>query len=157
MINCTMTMFASGQGKYQAGKLLLRIIIRTSIKMYSIKRSDGKCKKTGKGILTAVKEKDISHENYKECLFERRQMGHPMIKIIQKEHQLHTATQVNTSLSPFNDKKYFVENLKSVSFGHKNIEKIKKWDSLSYMEVETDSEESVDCLDDLINTGYIYE
>ena len=82
-------------------------------------------------------------------------MSHPMTKIIQQEHQVYTDTQVKTSLSPFKDKKYIVE--KSFSFVHKDIEKIKKWESLFYTEVESDSEDLVDCLDELINIGYVYE
>ena len=96
--------------------------------------SSGKVKKTGKGILTAVKEKDITHENYKECLFESKQMRHRQTKIIQKEHEMYTATQMKTSLSPFNDNKWIFRqenDFTTYSFGHYKTEKEELVDSLS--------------------------
>ena len=63
-------------GKFKdemVGKLINKFVSLHS-KMYYIQMSSGKVKKTGKGILTAVKEKDITHENDKECLLESKQM-----------------------------------------------------------------------------------
>ena len=92
--------------------------------------SSGKVKKTGKEILTAVKEK----ENYKECLFESKPMRHRQTKIIQKEHEIYTATQMKTSLSPFNDNKWIFRqenDFTTYSFGHYKTEKEELVDSLS--------------------------
>ena len=106
-------------------------------KMYSIKTKDW-CKKTGKGILTVVKDKEISHQNYKDTLFGKKQMRHKMTKIMNKEHEMFTADIVKTTLSPFNDKKWISrigDTFTSYSFGHHRIQE----------------EELVDCLTDLIN------
>ena len=106
-------------------------------KMYSIKTKDW-CKKTGKGILTVVKDKEISHQNYKDTLFGKKQMRHKMTKIMNKEHEMFTADIVKTTLSPFNDRKWISrigDAFTSYSFGHHRIQE----------------EELVDCLTDLIN------
>ena len=62
--------------------------------------------KDWKGYSDCCERKGYFHENDKECLFEVRQMQHPMMTSMQQEHQLYTATQVKTSLSSFNNKKY---------------------------------------------------
>ena len=95
-------------------------------KMYSIKTSDGKVKKTAKGISTIAKEKNITHEMYKECIFAEKQMIHKQIKIMQDMHEMYTVEQNKTSLSPFNDKKWIKKvdsNFTSYSFGHYKIKK----------------------------------
>ena len=85
-----------------------------------------------------MKDKEITHENYKDTLFEKKQMHHKMPKIMQKDHSMFTADVMKTSLSPFNDKKWISregDKFKTYSFGHYQIEE----------------EELVDCLTDLIN------
>ena len=116
----------------------IREFVGLRSKMYSILTEDGSTKKTGKGILTVVKDKEITHENYKDTLFEKKQMHHKMPKIMQKDHSMYTADVMKTSLSPFNDKKWISregDKFKTYSFGHYQIEE----------------EELVDCLTDLIN------
>ena len=57
-------------------------------KMYSIQAVNTKNKKTAKGILTIVKEKEIRHEDYKTTLFSAEPMMHKQTRIVQKEHEL---------------------------------------------------------------------
>ena len=105
------------------GKLITEFVGLGS-KMYSIKTEDGKEKKTAKGILKVVKDKDITHENYNQCLFDKLQMKHKQTRIIQESHKMYTATQNKVSLSPFNDKKFITrkENeFKTYSFGNYKI------------------------------------
>ena len=90
-------------------------------KMYSIKLLNGWEKKTGKGILTEVKKNQITHEDYKTTLFQRRQMMHKGTKIVKRNHNLYTADVKKISLSPFNDKKYILcdgEEYTTFSLGH---------------------------------------
>ena len=105
--------------------------------MYSIQAVKTN-KKTAKGILTIVKEKEIRHEDYKTTLFSAEQMMHKQTRIVQKEHELFTVETKKTSLSPFNDKKWITregDTFKTYSFGHHRI-------------VEYGI---VDCLVDLVN------
>ena len=64
-----------GKFKDEMGGRLIEEFGGLRSKMYSIKKEDGKEKKAAKGILTVVKEKKIYHEDYKECLFKRKQMN----------------------------------------------------------------------------------
>ena len=94
-------------------------------KMYSIKTSDGKEKKTAKGISTITKEKNITHEMYRECIFDKKQYVHKQTKIMQDMHEMYTVEVNKTSLSPFNDKKWIKRvdsDFTSYSFGHYKIE-----------------------------------
>ena len=105
--------------------------------MYSILAANTN-KKTAKGILTIVKEKEIRHGDYKTTLFKEEQMMHKQTRITQKEHELFTVETKKTSLSPFNDKKWISrdgDKFKTYSYGHYRI-------------VE---EEIEDCLVDLVN------
>ena len=90
-------------------------------KMYSIKLLNGWEKKTGKGILSEVKNNQITHEDYKTVLFRRKQMVHKGTKILSANHNLYTADVKKISLSPFNDKKFILwngEEYTTYSFGH---------------------------------------
>ena len=101
---------------------------------------NGLCKSTAKGVLKCVKDNVLTHEDYCECLFQKREMRHKMTKIMQENHELYTVDTVKTSLSPFNDKKWISREgdvFTSYSFGHHKI-------------VE---EELMDCLTDLANSN----
>ena len=92
-------------------------------KMYSIQAVNTN-KKTAKGILTIVKEKEIRNDDYKTTLFSAKQMMHKQTRIVQKEHELFTVETKKTSLSPFNDKKWITregDTFKTYSFGHHKI------------------------------------
>ena len=75
--------------------------------------------------MKAVKDRYITHEHYKHCLFDEKQLKHKQTRIIQENHNMFTATQNKTSLSPFNDKKYITregDKFTSYSFGHYKLE-----------------------------------
>jgi len=110
-----------GKFKDEMGGRLIEEFVGLRSKMYSIKTSDGKVKKTAKGVLSSVKEKNITHENYKQCLFDQIQMRHKQTKIMQERHEMYTADSTKTTLSPFNDKKWIKRDEReftSYSFGH---------------------------------------
>ena len=104
--------------------------------MYSIKTKE-KEKKTAKSILKVVKEKKITHSNYKECLFENIQMKHKQTRIIQDSHKMFTADQNKVSLSPFNDKKWIKRDgdvFKTYSFGHFRIQEEEEAELIDVLE-----------------------
>ena len=53
-------------------------------KMYSYVKDNGNNEKTAKGVRKYVIKKNITHENYKDCLLNRKQMLHSM-RIIRSE------------------------------------------------------------------------
>ena len=80
-------------------------------KMYSMLAKDAKKdQKKGKGIKKSVLKKDIKHQDFKDCLFEKREYQHSMMGFRSHQHQLYTEKQTKKSLSPFDDKRYILED-----------------------------------------------
>ena len=79
-------------------------------KMYSYIKDDNVGGKTAKGIKKSVIKNDINHENYKQTLFENRQMYHTIKTIRSQKHQLGSYEINKVSLSCFNDKRYILED-----------------------------------------------
>jgi hypothetical protein len=94
-------------------------------KMYSIKTLIAEMDKmTAKGIMEAVTEQQITHENFKTSLYEKKRFMHTGSKILQEKHQLYTSDVRKVTLSPFNDKKWITregDNFISHSFGNIHI------------------------------------
>ena len=92
--------------------------------MYSYIKDNQKGSKTAKGIKNDVIKKDIQHENYKETLFNNKQMYHKMKTIRSESHQLGSYEINKVSLSCFDDKRYIHKDGKtSYAYSHKNISK----------------------------------
>ena len=62
--------------------------------------------KTAKGIKKNVIKKDITHENYKNTIFNAEQMSHKMKTIRSENHELGSYEINKVSLSCFDDKIY---------------------------------------------------
>ena len=110
-----------------AGEIIVEFI-GLRAKMYSILTLDGYNKKTAKGVISEVKNRQISHNDFKICLFEQKVMSHKGTTITTNEHLIFTVDVRKTSLSPFNDKKHITrvsdkednETFVCHSFGHLN-------------------------------------
>ena len=92
-------------------------------KMYSYVKDNGKNEKTAKGVRKYVIKKNITHENYKDCLLNRKQMLHSM-RTIRSEwsHQIGSYQLNKISLSCFDEKRYILEHgITSYAYGHKNV------------------------------------
>ena len=110
-----------GKMKDEMGGDLILEFVGLRSKMYSILNYDGKNKKTAKGIIKQVKNDQITHQDFRNSLFEKKQLLHNGVKIVQNRHKLYTAEVNKVSLSPFNDKKWITrENnvFTSYSFGN---------------------------------------
>ena len=99
-----------GKFKDETGGLPIVEWIGLGAKMYSMMTDDGKEKKTGKGIKKSVLKKKIRHQDFKDCLMEKREFQHSMMNFRSKQHQLFTVKQTKKSLSPFDDKRYILED-----------------------------------------------
>ena len=78
--------------------------------------------KTAKGIKKNIIKKDITHENFKQTLFENKQMHHTMKTIRSQNHKLGSYEINKVSLSCFDDKRYILEDgVTSYAYGHYNI------------------------------------
>ena len=78
-----------------------------------------KNEKKAKGVKKNVIEKEITHENYKEALFERRQFVHKM-KILRSEgHKMYGMCMNKISLSPFDTKRWIADDgIQTLAYGH---------------------------------------
>ncbi|XP_068757536.1 uncharacterized protein [Montipora capricornis] len=91
-------------------------------KMYSYMKDNDKGGKTAKRIKKNIIKKNITHENYKNVLFNNEQMYHNMKTIRSNLHQLGSYELNKVSLSCFDDKRYIHDNsVTSYAYGHYKI------------------------------------
>ena len=91
-------------------------------KMYSYIKDNNQNNKTAKGIKKNIIKKNITHENYKNVLFNNEQMHHTMKTIRSNLHQLGSYELNKVSLSCFDDKRYIDDNsVTSYAYGHYKI------------------------------------
>ena len=108
-------------GKFKdeaAGQPIIEFIGLRS-KMYSYVKDNETGGKTAKGIKKNVIKKDIKHEDYKNVLFNNKQMHHTMKTIRSQKHQLGSFELNKISLSCFDDKRFLHDNgITSYSYGN---------------------------------------
>ena len=94
-------------------------------KMYSLLYNEnGKTveKKVAKGIAKNVTKREIRHEHYKECLFNRKQQTASMQKMRSFKHNLYTINLNKIGSSPFDDNRYISGNgCDTLAHGHYSI------------------------------------
>ena len=90
-------------------------------KMYSIDLGVTE-KKVAKGVNRSVIRRKLKHQMYKDCLLKKRLYTHHMMRIQSNKHQLSTCKMNKISLSPFDDKRYFVSETSSYAYGHFKID-----------------------------------
>ena len=110
-----------GKFKDEAAGVPIIEFVGLRSKMYSYIKEDQKGGKTAKGIKKNVIKNNIMHDDYKETLFNNKQMHHKMKTIRSENHQLGSYELNKVSLSCFDDKRYIrKDGLKSYAYCHKN-------------------------------------
>lgn len=113
-----------GKFKDEAAGMPITQFIGLRSKMYSYLKDSNKLEKTAKVIRKYVIKKNITHENYKDKLFENKQMYHKMKTIRTESHQLGSYELNKVSLSCFDDKRYILGNgISSYAYGLYKIPK----------------------------------
>ena len=111
-----------GKFKDEAASIPISEFVGLRSKMYSYMKENNQCGKTAKGIKKNIIKKNITHENYKQTLFENKQICHKMKTIRSNNHQLGSYEINKVSLSCFDDKRYIHNNGKtSYAYGHYKI------------------------------------
>ena len=111
-----------GKFKDEAAGIPITEFIGLRSKMYSYRKDNQTGGKTAKGIKKNIIKKNITHENYKNVLFNNQQMHHTMKTIRSDKHQLGSYELNKVSLSCFDDKQYIHDNgVTSYSYGHYKI------------------------------------
>ena len=99
-----------GKFKDEAAGMPIREFIGLRSKMYSYVKDNGKNEKTAKGVRKYVIKKNITHDNYKDCLLNGKQMLHSMRTIRSDHHQIGSYQLNKISWSCFDDKRYIRED-----------------------------------------------
>ena len=111
-----------GKFKDEAAGVPITEFVGLRSKMYSYTKEDGKEGKTAKGIKKAVIKNDIQFENYRDILFNKKQIRHKMRTIRSQSHQLGSYEINKIILSCFDDKRYIHDNgVSSYAYGHYKI------------------------------------
>ena len=94
-------------------------------KMYSATLHNGKEKKTGKGIKKSFLKNNITHADYVRCV--KAESTKDMCQkatfncIRSKKHDIHSYEITKTSLCSFDNKRYIVDGINSLAYGHYKI------------------------------------
>ena len=111
-----------GKFKDEAAGMPITEFVGLRSKMYSYMKDNDKGGKTAKGIKKNIIKKNITHENYKNVLFNNKQMHHTMKTIRSNNHQLGSYELNKVSLSCFDDKRYILkDSITSYAYGHHAI------------------------------------
>ena len=113
-----------GKFKDEAAGVPISEFVGLRSKMYSYIKDNQQGSKTAKGIKKNVIKNNITHENYRDTLFNNKHMHHKMKTIRSKNHQLGSYEINKVSLSCFDDKRYIHEDgITSYAYGHIKINK----------------------------------
>ena len=87
-------------------------------KMYSLQWTEGNVRRC-KGVSKAITKNVLKHSMYKDCLFNGEQRSDEIVKIGSSLHNLYTFNMKKVSLSPFDDKRFVLNNkINTLAYGH---------------------------------------
>ena len=108
-----------GKFKDEAAGIPITEFVGLRSKMYSYVKDNDKGGKTAKGIKKNVIKNDIKHEDYKNVLFNNKQIHHEMKTIRSSKHELGSYEINKISLSCFDDKRFIHQNgITSYAYGN---------------------------------------
>lgn len=108
----------------------IREFIGLRCKCYSILEYDNHDKKVAKGVPRIAIKNQLTHEKYKDCLFNCAEKLTTALTIRSEKHQIYTQKISKLSLSPFDSKRYVLENGQDTwAYGHYRIKNRKSTSS----------------------------
>ena len=91
--------------------------------MYSYITLEGEEDKKCKGVKKSVVKKSITHEDYKTCLFTKREAMRKQTILRSYEHQVYTEEVTKVALTGKDDKRCVMKNgVKTLAWGHYKLE-----------------------------------
>ena len=94
-------------------------------KMYSfvLRQEDGALKETkaAKGVKKNIISRELHHQDYFRCLFDQAMYENTFSRIRSKAHVVETTLEKKVSLSSFDDKRYLLNNVQSLPYGHHRL------------------------------------
>ncbi len=108
-----------GMFKDEAGGKIIQEFVGLRAKLYAYKMLDGKEEKKCKGIRKPVIKKDISFEDYKECLFTGNKQMRKMNIIQSRKCTLYTEEVNKVAMLANNDKRVILpDKVHTLAIGH---------------------------------------
>ena len=108
-----------GMMKDEAGGKQITEFVGLRSKLYAYKMDCGKEEKKCKGVKKGVVKKDITFEDYKNCLFTKKNQQRTMNAIRSRKHNIHTESITKIALSANDDKRVIIENgIDTMAIGH---------------------------------------
>ena len=90
-------------------------------KCYSFRLSDDEETKKAKGVNKSAINKQLAFVNYKITLFGRKFQNVNVARIGSKDHRVYTFCQTKKALCFFDDKRYLLDDVHTLPFGHYSI------------------------------------
>jgi len=108
-----------GMFKDEAGGKQIEEFVGLRAKLYSYKMFEGDEHKKCKGIKKNVVKKSITHEDYKDCLFTKREHLRRMNVIRSHHHDIFTEEINKVALSADDDKRVIMDDgIRTLAYGH---------------------------------------
>ena len=111
-----------GMMKDEAGGKIIEEFVGLRAKLYSYKMFEGKEEKKCKGIKKVVVKKQISFDDYKECLLSKQPQMRKMNVIRSHQHEIFSETVNKIALAADDDKRIILDDgISTLAFGNKNL------------------------------------
>ena len=115
-----------GKFKDELGGKIMVEFVGLRPKLYSFITLEDLEEKKCKGIKKSVVKNKITFNDYKNCLFNNSIVITEQYGIRSYDHQLYTEKQNKVALTPFDDKRYILDNgIDTLAWGHRRIKNIK--------------------------------
>ena len=113
-----------GMMKDEAGGKIIEEFVGLRAKLYSYKMFEGKEEKKCKGIKKVVVKKQISFDDYKECLLSKQPQMRKMNVIRSHQHEIFSETVNKIALAADDDKRIILDDgVSTLAFGNKILPK----------------------------------
>ena len=123
LLHSIMKKKALGKFKDEMSGKIIEGYVGLRSKMYFIKWPEGNVKSC-KGISKSINKVVLGHEMYKECLMNVKLRKDKVSRIGSELHQIYTYNFSKISLSPFDDKRYVLDDkINTLAYSHYAIPK----------------------------------
>ena len=110
-----------GKMKDELNGQIIEEFVGLRAKLYSLETKKEEMNKA-KGVQKNIVKRDISDQDYADCLFDERKFMHNMLTIRSFKHQHYTIKQNKVSLSPYNNKRYLLDDrVSSLPYGNVSL------------------------------------
>eukprot|EP00762_Andalucia_godoyi_P006873 ANDGO_00945.mRNA.1 hypothetical protein GUITHDRAFT_175438 len=113
-----------GKFKDEASGVPITEFVGLRSKMYSYKKESGKTEKRLKGLKKSVVKKEISFDNYLNCVKGNDKVQVNKMKTLRSfGHNIKAIEQTKVSLNIYDDKRYIMnDGIETLAFGHYKIQ-----------------------------------